>query len=67
LFRAHLSEAALVDIRLALNQNQPLGGGRFLADVECALGERREARPRGRPRTASSADASLPGQRELPL
>jgi putative transposase len=31
LFRSHLSDAALADIRLALNQDQPLGGGRFLA------------------------------------
>jgi putative transposase len=67
LFRAHLSEAALADIRLALNQNQPLGGGRFLAQIERALGERREARPRGRPATVASADAPLRGQRELPL
>jgi putative transposase len=67
LFRAHLGDAALADIRLALNQNQPLGGGRFLAQIERALGERREARPRGRPRAPASPEAPLPGQRELPL
>jgi putative transposase len=67
LFRAHLSDAALTDIRLALNQSQPLGDGRFLAQIERALGERREARPRGRPRVAEQPDGALPGQRELPL
>jgi putative transposase len=67
LFRAHLIEAALADIRLALNQDQPLGGGRFLAEIERATGVRREALPRGRPRMAGAPDAALPGQLELPL
>ncbi len=31
LFRAHLDSAAIDDIRLALNQNQPLGNSRFYA------------------------------------
>jgi putative transposase len=50
LFRSHLDAAATDDIRLALNQNQPLGNARFHAQIEKRLGERREARPRGRPR-----------------
>ena len=50
LFRAQLDAAALDAIRLALNQSQPLGGSRFLARIEKLTGERREARPRGRPR-----------------
>jgi len=50
LFRAHLDRAAIDDIRLALNQSQPLGNARFYAKVEQMTGIRREAKPRGRPR-----------------
>ena len=50
LFRAPLDGTAIDDIRLALNQNQPLGNARFYARIEKATGVRREARPRGRPR-----------------
>ena len=50
LFRAELAAAAIDDIRLALNQNQPLGNARFYARIEKATGVRREARLRGRPR-----------------
>ena len=50
LFRAKLERAAIDDIRLALNQSQPLGNSRFLARIEKVTGVRREVRPRGRPR-----------------
>ncbi len=50
LFRANLDKAAIDDIRLALNQNQPLGNARFYARIERMTGVRREARARGRPR-----------------
>ena len=50
LFRAELDGATTDDIRLALNQNQPLGNSRFYAKIEKATGVRREARQRGRPR-----------------
>ena len=50
LFRTPLDQAAIDDIRLALNQNQPLGNQRFYARIEKLTGERREAKPRGRPR-----------------
>ncbi|MFM9883862.1 MAG: transposase [Burkholderiales bacterium] len=50
LFRSHMDKAAIDDIRLALNQNQPLGNARFYARIERATGMRREARARGRPR-----------------
>lgn len=50
LFRSALDGEALTDIRLALNQNQPLGGTRFLNKIERITGVRREAKPRGRPR-----------------
>ena len=50
LFRAKLEGATIDDIRLALNQNQPLGNARFYARIEKVTGVRREARQRGRPR-----------------
>ena len=49
LFRPHLDKGAVDDIRLALNQNQPLGSKRFLAHIEQITGIRSEAKPRGRP------------------
>ena len=50
LFRTHLDRAATKDIRLALNQSQPVGDARFHARIAQMTGSRREARPRGRPR-----------------
>lgn len=55
LFRAHLDDEAIDDIRLALNQSLPLGNSRFHAAIAAAIGERREARPRGRPRASAKA------------
>jgi putative transposase len=63
LFRTELDRAALDDIRLAINQNQPMGNTRFLAKIEATTGIRREARPRGRPRLAAdSASGPAMGQ-----
>ena len=68
LFRAQLDKAAVDYIRLALGQNQPLGNERFYARIEKLTGQRREARPRGRPRTASGNDGDAePEQRKLVL
>ena len=50
LFRVQLDGAAIDDIRLALNQNQPLGNARVYARIEKATGVRRQSRPRGSPR-----------------
>ncbi len=50
LFRPELDHDAIADIRLALDQGQPLGNSRFLDSIEQATGQRREVRPRGRPR-----------------
>jgi putative transposase len=44
------------DIRLALNQSQPLGNARFYAKIEQMTEQGREARPRGRPRVESKRD-----------
>lgn len=54
-------------IRLAMNQNQPLDGNRFHNQIEKNLGERREARLRGRPRLEENAAEALPGQKTLVL
>ena len=59
LFRPPPDAQALDAIRLALNQNQPLGNERFLSRIENLTGVRREARPRGRPRL-QPADAPAP-------
>ena len=62
LFRAHLDRAAIDDIRLALNQSQPLGNARFYAKIESMTGVRREARPRGRPRSETNEGSQVEGQ-----
>ncbi len=58
LFRTALDGDAIADIRLAINQNQALGNRRFHGRIEKATGERREARPRGRPRKAGAVASS---------
>lgn len=50
LFRPELDAEAIGDIRMALNQGQPLGNSRFLDSIGRITGQRREARSRGRPR-----------------
>ncbi len=55
LFHTQLDSTAIDNIRLALNQNQPLGNARFYAKIEKATGVRREARLRGRPRLRTEA------------
>lgn len=57
LFRSQLDKAAVDDIRLALSQSQPLGNERFYARIEKLTGQRREAKPQGRPRASSGGDA----------
>ncbi|MGB8856755.1 MAG: hypothetical protein WCC58_08820 [Burkholderiales bacterium] len=46
------------DLRLASNQNQPLGNSRFYAKIEKITGARREAKPRGRPRVKAEQAAA---------
>jgi putative transposase len=67
LFRAQPDAEASADLRLALDQNQPLGDARFLAQIAPALGGRRQARPRGRPVAVAAVAAAPAGQRELGL
>ncbi len=56
LFRPELQDEAIGDVRLALNQGQPLGNARFIDSIARATGARREPRPRGRPRKPKPAD-----------
>jgi putative transposase len=68
LFRSQLDKTAVDDIRLALGQSQPLGNERFYARIEKLTGQRREAKPQGRPRVSSGGDAAPDeGQGELGL
>lgn len=67
LFRTDLDEAALAELRLAIQQSQPIGSERFLQQIEQMTGQRREARPRGRPRLEPEGATVLPGQMELGL
>jgi putative transposase len=59
LFRPEMGAKAISDIRLALHQGQPLGTGRFLDTIERMTGQRREAKPRGRPRKAVPASQAF--------
>lgn len=67
LFRTQLDREAIDNIRLALNQNQPLGSERFYAKIEQMTGQRREVKPRGRPRVALEGENGVDGQEELGL
>ncbi|WP_029891682.1 transposase [Polycyclovorans algicola] len=50
LFRHALAQDAIDDIRLAFNQNQPIGDTTFLDKNASVTGISRQPRPRGRPR-----------------
>ncbi len=64
LFDQVLPDKTIADIRVALNQTQPLGNSRFFDAIEQATGKRREAKPRGRPRkpVADAVPANSPRQ-----
>ena len=66
LFRAHLDEDALTDIRKAVNRGLPLGSERFREQVEAALGRKVGLQQRGR-REAGGSGVLLPGQLGLEL
>jgi putative transposase len=66
LFRAHLDDEALDEIRKASNRSLPLGSDRFREQVEAALGRRVGLRQRGR-REIEPSNKPLPGQLGLDL
>jgi len=67
LFSPHLERESIADIRLALNQSQPLGDHRFHAKIARIAGEPRLARPRGRPRKLGEEPGIGGGQGHLEL
>ncbi len=67
LFRPELESEAIGDIRMALDQGQPLGDSRFIDSIERATGQRREPRPRGRPRKVEAEAAGLEEQLGLDI
>jgi putative transposase len=56
LFRTALDEEPLADLRMAPNQDQPVGNSRFYAQIEAMTGQRRELRKRGRPRKTNEEE-----------
>lgn len=68
LFRVELDRDAIGDIRLALNQNQPLGDSSFYTKVVAMTGQLREPKPRGMPRKQRDESSEVDvGQGELPI
>jgi putative transposase len=67
LFRHQLDAEAIADIRLALNQSQPLGNARFMDTIEQMTGQRREVKPRGRPRAQKPESGGLEGQTQIEI
>jgi putative transposase len=68
LFAGALGEKPLSELRMALNQDQPIGNDRFYREIEVMTGQRRELRKRGRPPKPSEEPShGDDGQGELPL
>jgi putative transposase len=67
LFDQVLPSKTVDDIRLALNQTQPLGNSRFFDAIEQATGQRREPKPRGRPKKSSANGDASTSTMQLPL
>ena len=65
LFRPELESEAIGNIRMALDQGQPLGDSRFIDTIARATGQRREPKPRGRPRKVATEPAG--DNTQLPL
>ncbi|MEA3276811.1 MAG: transposase [Pseudomonadota bacterium] len=68
LFRSALDDGPLTELRMALNQDQPIGNDRFYQEIEAMTGQRRELRKRGRPRKRKDdGTARETGQAALPI
>ena len=68
LFRDALDDVPLADLRMALNQDQPIGNDRFYREIEAMTGQKRALRKRGRPRKHKEEDsAETKRQTGLPL
>lgn len=64
LFRSALDGEAIDDIRLALNQGQPLGNARFYTQIQQVTGEARAPRARGRSAKAKIDSKRLEGEQQ---
>ena len=68
LFRTAQERAPIAELRMALNQSQPIGNARFYAEIEATTGQHRELRKRGRPcKTDVDESEGRSEQQELPL
>ena len=68
LFSSESEAVPIADLRMALQQNQPIGDRRFYADVEAMTGQRRELKRRGRPRKQAETEVAEEGtQQALPF
>jgi putative transposase len=71
LFGGAPGDKPLGDLRLAINQDQPIGNDRFYREIEAMTGQRRQLRKRGKrgkPRKQDEPSlADDAGQVELPL
>ena len=68
LFQTALDAAPIAELRMALNQNQPIGNARFYTEIEAMIGQRRDLRKRGRPcKMDTEESAGRSEQNELPL
>jgi putative transposase len=68
LFRIALDDKPLGDLRLAINQDQPIGTDRSYREIEAMSGQRRRLRKRGRRlKQDEQPSADGAGRGELPL
>jgi putative transposase len=68
LFVTGLGDEPIKELRMALNQNQPIGNQRFYAQIEAATGQRRELKKRGRPQRRKGDESPPEGEQgELAL
>jgi putative transposase len=62
-----MDTAAISDIRMAMDQGQPLGDARFIDNIERTTGLRRVIRPRVRPRKAMLEETTAEVQQSLDM
>ena len=59
LFSSESEAVPIADLRMALQQNQPIGDRRFYAEVEAMTGQRRELKRRGRPSKQAETEVEV--------
>ena len=61
-----LDGAPLSELRMALNQAQPIGNDRIDAEIHAMTGQKRELRKRGRPKKAAPEADNPENQMQVP-